>query len=71
LCAPQAEKVQSEKITKKDKSEKPKALTKAEAEAKKVGRFDPKRRLAEIADKLMKDNIVHELRSMIDARAFQ
>uniref|UniRef100_A0A915Q2F2 MPN domain-containing protein n=1 Tax=Setaria digitata TaxID=48799 RepID=A0A915Q2F2_9BILA len=50
---------------------KSKVLTKAEGEAKKIGCLDPKRRLANIADELMKDNIVHELCSMIDASAFQ
>ncbi|CAG9532396.1 unnamed protein product [Cercopithifilaria johnstoni] len=53
------------------KTEKSKTLSKAEIEAKQVGHFDPKRHLATIANDLMKDNIVHELRSMIDATAFQ
>ncbi|KAL4002648.1 JAB1/Mov34/MPN/PAD-1 ubiquitin protease family protein [Acanthocheilonema viteae] len=53
------------------RTEKSKAPSKAEIEAKQVGHFDPKRHLATIANDLMKDNIVHELRSMIDATAFQ
>ncbi|KAK6102509.1 JAB1/Mov34/MPN/PAD-1 ubiquitin protease family protein [Brugia pahangi] len=54
-----------------NKTEKSTGLSKAEIEAKKVGHFDPKRHLAIIADNLMKDNIVHQLCSMIDASAFQ
>uniref|UniRef100_A0A0R3RHL2 MPN domain-containing protein n=1 Tax=Elaeophora elaphi TaxID=1147741 RepID=A0A0R3RHL2_9BILA len=63
--------VESKKKSEKVGTETTKALSKAEIEAKKVGRFDPKRHLATIANDLMKDNIVHELRSMIDASAFQ
>lgn len=53
------------------KTEKSKALSKGEIEVNQVGHFDPKRHLATIANDLMKDNIVHELCSMIDASAFQ
>ncbi|VDO36950.1 unnamed protein product, partial [Onchocerca flexuosa] len=52
-------------------TEKSKSLSKAETEAKQVGHFNPKRHLANIANDLMKENILHELRSMIDASAFQ
>lgn len=45
--------------------------SKAESDAKQVGHFDPKRHLTAVANGLMKDNIVHELRSMIDVTAFQ
>ncbi|VDM95792.1 unnamed protein product [Thelazia callipaeda] len=55
----------------KGKVEKPRVATKAEVGTKKIGCFDPKRRLAEIADNLMKENIVNEIRSMIDVKAFQ
>uniref|UniRef100_A0A8R1U1I4 26S proteasome regulatory subunit RPN11 n=1 Tax=Onchocerca volvulus TaxID=6282 RepID=A0A8R1U1I4_ONCVO len=53
------------------KTEKLKSVSKAETEAKQVGHFNPKRHLASIANDLMKDNILHELCSMIDASAFQ
>lgn len=63
-------KTNKEKNT-KDLNDKQKLAPKGEAEEKKVGYFDPKRRLADIADALMKDNIAHELRTMIDANVFQ
>lgn len=53
-----------------DESDK-KKLSKEEFEAKKMGRFDPKRRLAGIADELMKENIVEDLRAVINATSFQ
>ncbi|VDK73412.1 unnamed protein product [Litomosoides sigmodontis] len=73
ICVP-AKKLRNEKGTEREtgsKAERSKVLLKAKNETKQVGHFDPKRHLTTVANDLMKDNIVHELRSMIDVTAFQ